>query len=195
MFPIFKTKRFIMREMTDEDVNDMYDYYSNPDMMRFTRTDIHKDKEDTLNRIRNLSSSFTNKKGIAWAIEALETGKVIGDIGLFFISPDSKKAGIGFNISPEFWNKGYCTEALILALNYALLELGVIRVEATSKIDNIGSIRVMEKAGMICEGILRQYSYKNGYYHDVKIFSKIRSDMNPPSLDSAERLGAGNDFT
>lgn len=102
---------------------------------------------------------------------------MIGDIGLYFISPDHKKGGVGFNISPEYWNKGYCTEALILVIKYALIDLGINRLEATCKIDNIASLRVMEKAGMKYEGTLRQYSYKDGYYHDVKMYSIIRSDI------------------
>ena len=177
MFPIFETERFTMREMIKTDVEDMYHYYSNPDMMKYTSTNIHKSKEDTLSRIEKLSGSFINGKGIAWTIEGKTNGRVIGDIGLYYVSPDHKKAGIGFNISPEYWNKGYCTEALALVIRYAIIELGINRVEATCQIENIGSARVMEKVGMVLEGILRQHSYKNGDYHDVKIFSIIRNDM------------------
>ena len=120
MVPIFETERFIMCEMIVDDVDDMYHYYSNADMMKFTSTDIHRSKDETLSRIKKLSLSFTNEKGVAWAIEEKATSRVIGDIG---------------------------------------------------------SERVMEKAGMMFEGTLCEYSYKDGYYYDVKMFSIIRSDI------------------
>jgi len=53
VFPIFETERFIMREMVVDDVDDMYHYYSNAEMMKFTSTEVHRSKDEALNRIKN----------------------------------------------------------------------------------------------------------------------------------------------
>lgn len=177
MFPVLETERFLMREMTPKDVDDMFCYYNNPEMMKFTSTDVHTSKDETLTRIIKLSSSYSNKKGIAWAIEDKGVKKVIGDLGMYFITADFKKAGVGFNVMQGFWNKGYGTQALSLALRYVIQEMGVNRIEATCKIENIASSRVMEKTGMQYEGILKQYSSKNDIYYDVKMYSLIKSDL------------------
>jgi len=155
----------------------MFSYYSNPEMMRFTSTDVHTLRDETIARINKLSQPFTNRKGIAWAIESKLEKKVIGDIGIYFISSDCKKAGVGFNIAQEYWSKGYGTCALTLVLRYAISTLGINRIEATCKTDNLASARVMEKSGMHFEGILRQYSCKNGNYYDVKMYSMIKDDV------------------
>jgi [ribosomal protein S5]-alanine N-acetyltransferase len=177
MFPIIDADKFQLREMTIQDVDDMFCYYSNPEMMKFTSTDAHTSKDETLARITKLSNSFNNKKGIAWVIEDKVSKRVIGDIGIYYITSDIKKAGIGFNISQEYWNKGYGTQALTCVLRHAINKMNINRIEATCKVDNIASARVMEKSGMHYEGILRQYSNKKGKYYDVKIYSMIKDDL------------------
>ena len=177
MFPIIDADKFKLREMTNNDVDDMFCYYSNSDMMKFTSTDIHTSKDETLTRITKLSSSFSNKKGIAWVIEDKASKKVIGDVGIYYITSDHKKAGIGFNVAKEYWNKGYGTQALMLVLRHAISKMEINRIEATCKTDNIASARVMEKSGMHYEGTLRQYSSKNGRYYDVKMYSMIKDDI------------------
>jgi ribosomal-protein-alanine N-acetyltransferase len=177
MFPTFDTEEITLREITIHDTDDMFRYYCDPDMMRFTSTNVHASQDETIARITKLSQSFINGKGIAWAIENKSEKKVVGDIGLYYISSDCKKAGVGFNVAREYWNRGYGTCALTLALRYAINTLSLNRIEATCKTDNIASARVMEKSGMHFEGILRQYSCKNGNYHDVKMYSMIKGDI------------------
>lgn len=177
MFPVINNEKFQMREITVNDIDDMFCYYSNPEMMKYTSTEVHNSKDETFARITKLSNSYKNNKGIAWAIEDKVSKRVIGDIGIYNITSDGKKAGIGFNIAQSHWNKGYGTMALTIAFNYAIKEMHINRVEATCIIDNIASARIMEKAGMHFEGILRQYSSKNGKYHDVKMYSIIKDDL------------------
>lgn len=177
MFPIIESDKFLLREMSLKDVDDMFCYYSNPEMMKFTSTEVHTSKEETLARIVKLSNSFNSKKGIAWVIEDKESNRVIGDIGIYYITKDYKKAGIGFNIAQTYWNKGYGTQALTLVLRHAITKMNINRIEATCKVDNIASARVMEKSGMHYEGTLRQYSDKNGMYYDVKMYSLIKDDI------------------
>lgn len=161
MFPVIAADKIKLREMTLDDADDMFCYYSNPEMMKYTSTDAHTSKEETIARIIKLSDSFQKKKGIAWAVEEKTTKKVIGDIGIYYIDSDHKKAGVGFNISQKYWNKGYGTLVLSLVLKYAINEMNIERIESTCKIENIASASVMEKSGMHFGGILRNYSYKN----------------------------------
>jgi ribosomal-protein-alanine N-acetyltransferase len=178
MFPLLETDRILMREITNNDIDDMYCYYSNTIMMKYTKTNPHQSKEETLARIIKLSNSFKNNKGIAWAIESKTEKRVIGDIGLYYITADHKKAGVGFNIAQEYWNNGYGTEALIMVLNYAVYELNIQDIEATCKIDNIASAKVMEKAGMKYDGTFSKYSNKVEKNIEVKKYSFINNKQN-----------------
>lgn len=67
------------------------------------------------------------------------------------------KLEIGYGMARTHWDKGYMTEALRAVINWAFTQPDVYRVQALCDVDNIGSARVMEKAGMTREGLLRRY--------------------------------------
>lgn len=176
-YPIIETDRFIMRNFCLDDLQDVHDYYSDDEVTKYTQSSKHDDIEVTRNMIHKLMSSYENKKGIAWCIENKTDKKVIGNIGIFGVSPSGHKAEIGFTVSKDYWGKGYGTEMIVNALHFALEKMEINRVEGKCKVDNIGSSKAMEKAGMKLEGTLRDYSIKNGHYYDVNIYSMIRQDL------------------
>merc|ERR1711964_838776 len=65
------------------------------------------------------------------------------------------KVSIGYWLGEPFWGRGYATEAVRAVTDYAFRELGVSRIEATAYSTNIGSCKVLEKAGFLKEGIQR----------------------------------------
>ncbi len=173
MFPTIISDKILLREIAESDADSLFSYLSDVEMMKYTSSTVHSSINDTQMLVRKLRSSFYEKKGVAWIVEEVENSCVIGNIGLFYVSADSRKAGIGFNISTSYSNKGYATNALAKILQYGIMELGLIRIEATCRIENIASARVMEKAGMAFEGVLRNYSRKEERYYDVKMFSYV----------------------
>lgn len=176
-YPVMETERFIMRNLSIEDVDDIFEYYKDDEVTKYTQSEIHKNIEDTISTVEKLMSSNSNKRGIAWCIEHKADEKVIGNIGIFAISQSGHKAEIGFTVSRKYWGQGYGTEMIQNALKYAIETVGINRIEATCKKENIASSRAMEKAGMKYEGTLRDYSIKDGVYYDVKIYSMIRKDL------------------
>ncbi len=57
-----------------------------------------------------------------------------------------------YKIHPVYWNKGYATETLIAVINFGFDHLKLHRIQAGCAVDNTGSIKVLEKAGMTREG-------------------------------------------
>ena len=81
----------------------------------------------------------------------LKTGETIGDYCFKGLLPDSSTK-IGYVLEPGYWGKGYATEAVIAAVDWALKQPGVKRIEAETEPGNIASQRVLEKAGFIPNG-------------------------------------------
>ena len=52
--------------------------------------------------------------------------------------------------------------------------LGLNRIQARGKVENVGSSRMMEKAGMTFEGVLSEYSFSTGRYLDLKMYSLLK---------------------
>lgn len=81
----------------------------------------------------------------------LKSGEIIGDYCFKGLLADGS-AEIGYGLEPEYWGKGYATEAVIAAVDWALKQPGVKRIEAETEPGNAASQRVLEKAGFIPTG-------------------------------------------
>ena len=64
------------------------------------------------------------------------------------------------------------------ALTASSLALGVHRIYANRFPDNIGSIKVLEKVGLVCEGRLRENTMSEGKYSDANVFGIFEQEWN-----------------
>ncbi len=62
---------------------------------------------------------------------------------------------LGYSLAREHWGRGLITEAVREVITYGFGVLGLERIEAWADIRNVGSWRVMEKCGMVREGVFR----------------------------------------
>lgn len=89
-------------------------------------------------------------------MELLESSSFIGLIALNLGKPKFKIAEGWYKFHPDFWNKGYATESLNKILEFGFYHLKLHRIEAGCAVDNIGSIRTLDKVGMTKEGRKRK---------------------------------------
>lgn len=111
-----------------------------------------------------------------FGIFELETNVLIGNIGLYIFN-SSDKCILGYQLNQHHYGKGYATEAVRLILDFAFKEKGFHRVEAGVMPRNIGSARVLEKAGFVREGLLRDYIKIKGVWEDHYMFSILETDI------------------
>jgi len=105
-------------------------------------------------------------------------GKVIGSIGAFRqTNIHNKIAELGYYIAEEYWGKGIMTEAVKQLCDYVFSHTDIIRIYAEPFAYNIGSCRVLEKAGFQYEGTLRSNALKNGNVLDMKMYSKLKTEL------------------
>jgi ribosomal-protein-alanine N-acetyltransferase len=76
---------------------------------------------------------------------------------MFGLHPMNLKIEVGYALARPYWGKGYMTEVLRAVIDWSLAQPHIFRVQAFCDVDNLGSARVMEKAGMTREGLLRRY--------------------------------------
>ncbi len=81
---------------------------------------------------------------------------------------------IGIILAPEHRGKGYGVEAQQLLAEYLFSVYPIMRVEASTDITNSAERRALEKAGFTCDGVLRKAQWRNGDWHDLVVFSKLR---------------------
>ncbi|HEX7474987.1 MAG TPA: GNAT family N-acetyltransferase, partial [Dehalococcoidales bacterium] len=87
-------------------------------------------------------------KQYSFGIYLKDNGKLVGDVSLFQISRGSlQRCLIGYSLDQQYSGRGYTTEAVSLAVEFAFNELKLHRVEAGVMLGNTGSMRVLEKVG------------------------------------------------
>lgn len=153
-----QTKRLLISPISFSDLDDIHALHSLPETDRYNTLGIPKNLKQTENIVqgwiennhKEQNSNFTLK------IESNTNKDFIGLIALNLGKPKFKIAEVWYKLHPDFWNNGYATEALHKVLEFGFRELGLHRIEAGCAVDNIGSIKVLEKVGMIKEGSKRK---------------------------------------
>lgn len=107
----------------------------------------------------------------------ITTNQLIGQISLYAIKrlPFSS-CFIGYALDEQSIGRGITSEAVKLMVQFAFEQLKMNRVEAYVSPQNIASIRVLEKAGFLQEGLLKQLLYINGYWEDHYIYAIIADE-------------------
>ena len=104
-------------------------------------------------------------------------GRAVGAVG-YVPGTDIERfsAEIGYWLGRAFWGRGIATEALGLVTQHAFRDRNFLRLFALPFADNTPSIRVLEKAGYLREGLLRSSSVKNGQPRDQVLYARINPD-------------------
>jgi RimJ/RimL family protein N-acetyltransferase len=153
---ILKTDRLRLRKVKLSDAEAIFRQYAqDPEVTKYVSWRAHRDLEETREYVRMCLLAWDVGKAFHWVIERREDKEVIG---MIIARAAGEKWELGYVLARPFWGQGYMTEAVKGIIAWALRQKEIYRVWAVSDVDNIASARVMEKAGMQREGILRRWS-------------------------------------
>jgi RimJ/RimL family protein N-acetyltransferase len=103
-------------------------------------------------------------------------GEVLGTVGLRIIARH-RHAELGYWLGATFWGRGYAAEAARAVVAYGFRARGLRRVFGQYLGDNHASGRVMEKIGMLREGVRRRHFRKGNRWYDAHQFGILREDV------------------
>ena len=103
--------------------------------------------------------------------------KAVGGISIF-VKDDvyEKSAELGYWLSEDYWRQGITSQAVKMICKEAFDSFDIIRIYAEPFDYNIGSKGVLEKAGFLYEGTMRNGVYKNGEIHSYCMYSLLREE-------------------
>lgn len=173
---VYRSERLIFREFKEEDFDLLYDLFSKKEVMKYTFYDYYTDKADLKPYFTSILANNQKKEGRGSyefaIIDPLENRFAgIGDIVIDRKNDAGGYGEIGYILNPEFWGKGYGTETANKLLEIGFREIGLHRLYAKCNVNNNGSRKVMEKAGMIREGELREVRFKNGTWENEYLYA------------------------
>ncbi len=172
-----ETERLILRRFTVEDAGDMFENWaSDPEVTKFLTWPAHTSEDVTKTLLADWVTRYENGEYFNWAMELKETGKVIGNISVVKLNENTEAADIGYCMSRAYWGRELMPEALKAVMDFLFDKVGLNRVAACHDVNNPKSGRVMDKAGMKQEGILRAAGKNNQGICDEVWHAMIRSD-------------------
>ena len=167
-----ETERLILRFMSPEDKHDIFANINHDKDVLTYFIDKYRETEDEMTLDKTIKYCLDNERYL-FAIELKDTHEVIGMIlQCSTASAIFNSSEVGYAIGKKHWNKGYVTEALKAMIDF-LFSLGIHRVVASYLLGNDASKRVMEKCGMLFEGIRKEEIYYHDKYHDVAYYYLI----------------------
>jgi [ribosomal protein S5]-alanine N-acetyltransferase len=163
-FPILTTDRLVLRKLTDEDAWALFDYQSDQKNFPHVEMPIYHDISEALAFIKNKNEEINQNKHILWAIVGNQTNQIVGTISLWNFNNERQSAEFGYGLFPKYRGIGFMAEALAVTIEYGFKKLGLAFLEAYTSIANAKSIKLLQRAGFLYIGQIREGSSILGIY-------------------------------
>lgn len=148
---ILETNRLVLRTFTPEDASLIYELNLDPEVTRYTGDPVKdlKHAADILEQVILPQYALYNYG--RWAVHIKDGMEFIGWCGLKN-RPERQEIDLGYRFLKSFWGKGYASEAAFASIKYGFEKLNLQRIVGRAMPANVGSLRVLEKCGMIFIG-------------------------------------------
>jgi ribosomal-protein-alanine N-acetyltransferase len=164
------TERLRLRPLRPDDLEALAAVYQHPLVSHWigesTRESVEREIERQIGYQTSLGYSF-------WAVEARESGRMVGDCGLQPLEHRGPEVELGYDLHPDVWGRGLATEAARATLRTAFGPMQLDRVIAVVKPEHLASQRVLVKAG------LRRTGQREAYEMSMLVYEADRDARDP----------------
>jgi ribosomal-protein-alanine N-acetyltransferase len=172
-FPVLKIEDFILRELTEEDIDAISHIWGSPNVTeKMSSGPLSHD--ESVQMLYVLRSLWENDAGIRWGVE--RESCLIGTCGFHNLNKGARRGELGYELGFEFWGRGYMRRALCPVLDYGFNIMRFERIEAFLNVDNDRSAGLLKKLGFKQEGTLRDYALSPKGLIDQNCFSLLKRE-------------------
>lgn len=159
---LIETPRLIIREFTVDDVDSLFEVFSDPDVMHFS-INGPLTRFETQQFINRCVEAYPKLGYSQYAVVLKDTNKLIGHCGFFDQTIDKQvDVELGYRYAKAYWGKGLATEAARACKDYGFSQLKLNRLISIIDPGNLASIKVAEKTGLKFE--------KKSKFHGTPVF-------------------------
>lgn len=173
-FPELETERLLLRNLTNDDVQDIFEIRGNPATMQYIPHPVAKYLDEAQMVIDKITGFTASNEKLNWAMIEKASGKLIGIIGYPRFNMDSYRAEVGYVLNKEYERKGFTQEALSAVLGYGFEQMGLHSIEAVIRAENIASMKLIEKLNFTKNGRFKDYIFFDGKFYDAVIYSLVK---------------------
>ncbi len=177
-YRIKNTERLQLRLLLMSDMEKVHELHKLPETDQFNTLGIPENKMETEKIMKHWveQHNAVPQRQFVYCLEEKESSDFVGLIALNLGKEKYQSGEVWFKIHPQHWNKGYATEALKQLLEFGFKQQKLHRIEAGCAVDNLGSIKVLEKAGMQREGRKRQLLPLKSGWSDNFEYARLATD-------------------
>jgi ribosomal-protein-alanine N-acetyltransferase len=135
------------------------EYAQDPEVTRYLTWQPHASVEVTREFLRRCAEAWRGDREFPWALTLRERDRAIG---MLTLRAEGHRVNLGYALARPYWGRGLMTEAAAAVVQWALAQPDVYRVWAVCDVENAASARVLEKAGLEREGVLRRWIHHPG---------------------------------
>jgi ribosomal-protein-alanine N-acetyltransferase len=176
-FPILKTERLILREVTSKDAPWYFKHFNTWEIVDGQEYPGPKDMKTARRELKLYFTDNLNKgTGIRWGITLKGSEELIGSAGFYKWTKKTSQVETGYDLDPRYWGKGLMTEAMTAIIQYAFDKMKVNRIEALVSPRNKHSLGLVKALGFRKEGVLREHDFYAGKFTDDFLFALLKRD-------------------
>ncbi len=148
MKTLIETERLVLREITFDDKEELFQLHSDPKVQKWTGEPVVTSMKEIEQAIRIRLNDY-KKYGLGrLAVIQKTTNEFIGWAGLTYL-PEFDNVDLGYRLKKKYWGMGFATEASKAIIDHSFNVLNIDLIIAIALPENKASIRVMKKVGMI----------------------------------------------
>ncbi len=174
--PLIRAARVTIREVAEPDLDHLLEVNGDDEVTRYLPYATWRGRDDAdawLTRMKGLCAAGTARQLV---IERQSDGRVIGTVLLFHFDEPSARTELGYVVGRAHWRRGYATEALQAVCRHAFEEVGIRRIEAEARPENVASNELLLSLGFAHEGRLRQRWTAKDETYDTNIYGFLVDD-------------------
>ena len=172
-FPVLRTQRLVLREITLRDAPAFFRIRSNPRIMEHIGRPIATRMEDVEQLITNIMNDQRENTGISWAITLLGDDTMIGTVGFYRLKKEHFRGEVGYALHSDHWRKGIMSEALEAVVDCGFQRLGFHSIEAITDPRNEASNALLRHCDFVREGLFKEDYFWNGEFLDSAVYSML----------------------
>jgi RimJ/RimL family protein N-acetyltransferase len=180
-------ERLLLRPYEPGDYDALHAMQSNADVARYLYWDPRGAAEVRTSLERKIASASIADEGdtLATAIVLRESGEMVGDGILHWVSREHRCGEIGFIVHPDHHGRGYATEASRMLMRFGFETMELHRIIGRLEARNTASARVLEKLGMRREALLIENEFVKGEWQSEIVYAMLDREWRARRIDGA----------
>jgi len=173
------TLRLLLKEVSSDDISFIHTLNSLPEVDQYNTLGIPENIEVTNTLVSEIIVAQTVIPRVRYVFVIVDqiSNDCMGVCGLVMGKPNYRNAEIWYKLHPNYWGKGFASEAVQALLDVGFNTFQLHRIEAGCATENIASIRVLEKSGFILEAHTRKLLPIRGEWVDNFGYSILEEEF------------------